>query len=124
GSVVPLVVPTLVQEATRLHDTWVAAAFLLLLVGYGTKMGFAPLHTWLPDGHSEAPSMVSALLSGALLNCAFLGLFRVQQVCAAAGSAAFGQELFIGFGLLSMLVAAVFLQGQTDYKRLLAYSSV
>lgn len=124
GSVVPLVVPTLVQEAARLHDPWVAAAFLLFLVGYGTKMGLAPLHTWLPDAHSEAPSMVSALLSGALLNCAFLGLFRVQQVCAAAGSAAFGQELFIGFGLLSMLVAAVFLQGQTDYKRLLAYSSV
>jgi hydrogenase-4 component F len=124
GSVVPLVVPTLVREAARLHDTWVAAAFLLLLVGYGTKMGLAPLHTWLPDAHSEAPSMVSALLSGALLNCAFLGLFRIQQVCTAAGSAAFTQDLFIGFGLLSMLVAAVFLQGQTDYKRLLAYSSV
>ncbi|MGE0820965.1 MAG: proton-conducting transporter membrane subunit [Candidatus Binatia bacterium] len=124
GSVLPLVVSTLVQEATRLHDTWLTAAFLLFLVGYGTKMGLAPLHTWLPDAHSEAPSLVSALLSGALLNCAFLGLFRVQQVNAAAGAAAFGQELFIGFGLLSILVAAVFLQGQTDYKRLLAYSSV
>jgi hydrogenase-4 component F len=124
GSVLPLVVPTLVQEAERLQKPWLTAAFLLFLVGYGTKMGLAPLHTWLPDAHSEAPSMVSALLSGALLNCAFLGLFRVQQVCAAAGAAAFGQELFVGFGLLSMLVAAVFLQGQTDYKRLLAYSSV
>ena len=86
------------------------------------QMGLAPLHTWLPDAHSEAPSMVSALLSGALLTLPS-GLFRVQQVCAAAGAAAFGQELFIGFGLLSMLVAAVFLQGQTDYKRLLAYLS-
>jgi hydrogenase-4 component F len=124
GSALPLVVPTLVQDAERLHDPWVAAAFLLFLVGYGTKMGLAPLHTWLPDAHSEAPSMVSALLSGALLNCAFLGLFRIQQVCAAAGTAVLAQELFIGFGLLSMLVAAVFLQGQTDYKRLLAYSSV
>ena len=124
GSLVPLVVPTLVQEAPHLHTPWLAAAFLLVLVGYGTKMGLAPLHTWLPDAHSEAPSMVSALLSGALLNCAFLGLFRVQQVCAAAGLAAFAQDLLIGFGLLSMLVAAVFLQGQTDYKRLLAYSSV
>jgi hydrogenase-4 component F len=124
GASLPLVVPTLVREAAQLHDAWLRAAFLLLLVGYGTKMGLAPLHTWLPDAHSEAPSMVSALLSGALLNCAFLGILRVQQVCAAAGYAAFGQDLLVGFGLLSMAVAAVFLQGQTDYKRLLAYSSV
>src|SRR5262249_43535204 len=115
----PLVVPTLVQHAAALHDTWLKAAFLLLLVGYRTKMGLAPLHTWLPDAHSESPSLVSALLSGALLNCAFLGILRAQQVCAAAGLAAFGQELLIGFGLLSLAVAAVFLQGQADYKRLL-----
>jgi hydrogenase-4 component F len=124
GSSLPLVVSTLVREAAELHESWLKAAFLLLLVGYGAKMGLAPLHTWLPDAHSEAPSMVSALLSGALLNCAFLGILRVQQVCAAAGYAAFGQELLVGFGLLSLVVAAVFLQGQTDYKRLLAYSSV
>jgi len=124
GSSLPLVVPTLVRNAAWLHDAWLKAAFLLLLVGYGAKMGLAPLHTWLPDAHSEAPSMVSALLSGALLNCAFLGILRVHQVCAAAGYAAFGQDLLLGFGLLSMAVAAVFIQGQTDYKRLLAYSSV
>jgi len=124
GSSLPLVVPTLVRDAAQLHDAWLKAAFVLMLVGYGTKMGLAPLHTWLPDAHSEAPSMVSALLSGALLNCAFLGILRVQQVCAAAGHAVFGQDLLIGFGLLSMAVAAVFLQGQIDYKRLLAYSSV
>lgn len=82
------------------------------------------MHTWLPDAHSEAPSVVSALLSGALLNCAFVGILRAQQVCAAAGQAAFGQELLVGFGLLSMAVAAVFIVGQTDYKRMLAYSSV
>ena len=96
----------------------------LFLVGYGTKMGLAPLHTWLPDAHSEAPSVVSALLSGALLNCAFLGILRVQQVCVAAGIAAFGRELLVGFGLLSMAVAAVFIPRQSDYKRMLAYSSV
>ena len=124
GSSLPLVTPMLVRDAARLHDAWLKAAFVLMLVGYGAKMGLAPLHTWLPDAHSEAPSMVSALLSGALLNCAFLGILRVQQVCAAAGYAVFGQELLIGFGLLSMAVAAVFLQGQMDYKRLLAYSSV
>ena len=124
GEAVPLVVSRLVANAATLHPTWLKAAFVLLLVGYGTKMGLAPLHTWLPDAHSEAPSLVSALLSGALLNCAFLGILRIQQVCVAAGLAAFGQELLIGFGLLSLFVAAVFLQGQADYKRLLAYSSV
>jgi hydrogenase-4 component F len=124
GTPVPLVLNDLVQHASQLHVAWLKAAFLLFLVGYGTKMGLAPLHTWLPDAHSEAPSVVSALLSGALLNCAFLGILRAQQVCAAAGQAAFGQDLLVGFGLLSMAFAAVFILGQADYKRLLAYSSV
>jgi len=124
GATVPLVLGDLVREAPRLQLPWLKAAFLLLLVGYGTKMGLAPLHTWLPDAHSEAPSVVSALLSGALLNCAFLGILRIQQVCVAAGEAAFGQELLVVFGFLSMAVAAVFIVGQADYKRMLAYSSV
>jgi hydrogenase-4 component F len=108
----------------KLQPQWLKAAFILFLVGYGTKMGLAPLHTWLPDAHSEAPSVISALLSGALLNCAFLGIVRVQQVCVAAGLAEFGRDMLIVLGLLSMAVAAVFIIGQTDYKRLLAYSSV
>jgi hydrogenase-4 component F len=120
----PLVVTDLVANAGRVDRAWLEAAMILFLVGYGTKMGLAPLHTWLPDAHSEAPSVVSALLSGALLNCAFLGILRVQQVCAAAGIATFGQELLVGFGLLSMAVAAVFIPGQADYKRMLAYSSI
>jgi len=121
---VGLVLPDLLHGASDLRVAWLRAAFLLFLVGYGTKVGLAPLHTWLPDAHSEAPSVVSALLSGALLNCALLGIMRAQQVCAAAGQAAFGQGLLIGFGLLSMAVAAVFIPGQSDYKRMLAYSSV
>ena len=124
GAPIPLVLEDLIAAAPDLHVPWLKAAFLLFLVGYGTKMGLAPLHTWLPDAHSEAPSVVSALLSGALLNCAFLGILRLQQVCVAAGEAAFGQELLVGFGLLSMAVAAVFIVGQADYKRMLAYSSV
>jgi hydrogenase-4 component F len=124
GTSVSLAVPDLVREASTLDVPWLKAAFLLFLVGYGTKMGLAPLHTWLPDAHSEAPSVVSALLSGALLNCALLGIVRAQQVCAAAGQAAFGRELLVGFGLVSMAVAAVFVVGQSDYKRMLAYSSV
>jgi hydrogenase-4 component F len=124
GASVRLALPDLLREARTLDVAWLKAAFLLFLVGYGTKMGLAPLHTWLPDAHSEAPSVVSALLSGALLNCALLGIVRAQQVCAAAGQAAFGQGLLVGFGLLSMAVAAIFIPGQRDYKRMLAYSSV
>ena len=124
GTSVRLALPDLLRDAGTLDRAWLKAAFLFFLVGYGTKMGLAPLHTWLPDAHSEAPSVVSALLSGALLNCALLGIVRAQQVCAAAGQAPFGQGLLVGFGLLSMAVAAVFIPGQTDYKRMLAYSSV
>ena len=98
GTAVPLVLGDLVRAGPQLHAPWLKAAFLLFLVGYGTKMGLAPLHTWLPDAHSEAPSVVSALLSGALLNCAFLGILRVQQVCAAAGLGEFGRALLVASG--------------------------
>lgn len=114
----------LLRQAKGLDPAWLKAAFLLLVVGYGTKMGLAPMHTWLPDAHSESPSVVSALLSGALLNCAFIGILRAWQVLVAAGLAPFGQEVLVVLGLLSMGVAAVFILGQPDYKRMLAYSSV
>ncbi len=100
-----LTLTALLERAGTLNHKWLGTAFICMLVGYGTKMGLAPLHTWLPDAHSEAPSPVSALLSGALLNCAFLGILRVQQVCAAAGMASFGGDLLILFGLLSMGLA-------------------
>jgi hydrogenase-4 component F len=103
---------------------WLKAAFIFLLVGYGTKMGLAPLHTWLPDAHSQAPSMVSGMLSGALLNCALLGILRGHQIMIAGGLGQFSGDLLIFFGLLSMATAAVFIVGQGHYKRLPAYSSV
>ncbi|OPZ26333.1 MAG: Hydrogenase-4 component B [Lentisphaerae bacterium ADurb.BinA184] len=121
---VPLVLDVLLRHADALNPAWVKAAFIFFLVGYGTKMGLAPMHTWLPDAHSEAPSPVSALLSGALLNCAFLGILRAHQVCVAAGLGGFSRELLLLFGLLSMGFAAFFVINQRDYKRLLAYSSV
>ncbi len=108
----------------RLNPSWLKAAFVLLLVGYGTKMGLAPLHTWLPDAHSEAPSVVSALLSGALLNCAFLAILRILAVCAGAGLGDFARQTTLVLGLASMGVAAGLVIGQADYKRMLAYSSV
>lgn len=124
GSGGSLLVPELMARGTQLRGPWLKAAFVFLLVGYGTKMGLVPMHTWLPDAHSEAPSPASALLSGALLNCAFLGILRANAICVAAGLGDFSGPMLAGLGLLSMAVAAAFLVHQTDYKRMLAYSSV
>jgi hydrogenase-4 component F len=114
----------LLAKGAALDKPLLKAAFLFLFVGYGTKMGLSPFHTWLPDAHSEAPAVVSALLSGALLNCAFLGILRVNSVCARAGLADFTGGILVLFGLFSLVTAALFMLGQRDYKRMLAYSSI
>ncbi|MEW6050354.1 MAG: proton-conducting transporter membrane subunit [Candidatus Zixiibacteriota bacterium] len=124
GGGIPLMVDELIANAAWLRVPWIKVAFLFMLVGYGTKMGLAPLHSWLPDAHSEAPSVVSALLSGALLNCAFIGILRVTQVLDATGSGAFARGLLLVFGLISVAVATVFIVAQLDFKRMLAYSSI
>jgi len=109
---------------TLLHyHGWHKPAFVFILAGYGTKMGLAPFHTWLPDAHSEAPGPVSALLSGALLNCSFLAIWRFRALMPAE-IAPFCDHAMLALGLLSLAVAAVFIVRQTDFKRLLAYSSV
>ncbi len=101
------------------------AAFIFLLVGYGTKAGLAPMHNWLPDAHSQAPAPVSALFSGFMLNTALYCIMRyVPIVEAATGNTGWGLRLLIGFGLFSILVAAAFILFQHDLKRLLAYHSV
>jgi hydrogenase-4 component F len=114
----------LVRQAPQLSRPWLRAAFVLLFVGYGTKMGLAPMHTWKPDAYGEAPGLVGALLAGGLTTCAFLALLRFYQVCSAAGEAAFARELLVTMGIISMAVAAVFMARQRDFKRMLAYSSV
>jgi len=124
GHSIPLVLGDLITNAGSLHVPWLKVAFLFMLVGYGTKMGLAPLHSWLPDAHSEAPSVVSALLSGALLNCAFLGILRIGQVLTASGAAEFANGLLLVFGLISVVLATVFIVDQLDFKRMLAYSSI
>ncbi|MBI2082031.1 MAG: NADH dehydrogenase FAD-containing subunit [Deltaproteobacteria bacterium] len=124
GNVADLSLSTMIASARSLDARWFRAGFLLILVGFGTKMGLAPLHSWLPDAHSEAPSPVSALLSGALLNCAFLGILRFYQILIAAGLADFAGRALTLLGLSSLFIATVFITGQRDYKRLLAYSSV
>jgi hydrogenase-4 component F len=119
-----LVFSDLLAHAHLLSRPWIRTGFVLLLIGYGTKMGLAPLHTWKPDAYGEAPGIIGALLAGGITNCAFLALMRIFQITVAAGEGAFASELLIGIGLLSMAVAAVFLAGQRDFKRMLAYSSV
>ena len=114
----------LVPQAHQLNTKLLEIAFIFFLVGYGAKMGLAPMHTWLPDAHSEAPAPVSALLSGALLNCSFIGILRLQELCVAAGTGSFGRQLLVIFGLLSMGLAGIFMLHALDYKRLLAYSSI
>jgi hydrogenase-4 component F len=100
-------------------------AFLFLLVGYGTKAGLAPMHSWLPDAHSQAPAPVSALFSGFMLNTALYCVVRyLPLVEAATGNAGWGRQLLVVFGVLSILVAAAFIVFQRDGKRFLAYSSV
>ncbi len=124
GVDVPLAFSALTGVAGRLDPLWLKTGFVFILVGYGTKMGLAPMHTWLPDAHSEAPSPASALLSGVLLNCAYLGIFKTNKIMHAAGMGHFSGTILIVLGLISILVAATFILKQTEYKRLLAYSSI
>jgi hydrogenase-4 component F len=119
-----LLIEDLVRDAPLLSRPWLHTAFVVLFVGYGTKMGLAPMHTWKPDAYGEAPGLVGALLAGGLTTCAFLALLRFYQICAAAGEGAFARELMVAIGLLSMAVGGVFMARQRDYKRMLAYSSV
>ena len=102
---------------------WYMAGYAFVLAGYGTKMGLAPFHTWLPDAHSEAPAPVSALLSGALLNCSFFAIVRFREMMPDA-AAPFCDNAMLALGILSVAAGAVFMVRQTDFKRLLAYSSV
>jgi len=112
------------RMARSMNPATVKLAFLLVMVGYGTKAGLAPVHNWLPDAHSEAPTPISALLSGILLNCAFYGVMRFASVA----DKACGHEFILGvmtfFGLASIVVASIFMLIQTNAKRLLAYSSI
>src|SRR6266542_4128364 len=99
-------------------------AFVFIIIGYGTKAGLAPMHTWLPDAHSEAPAPISALMSGVLLNVGLYAMLRFKAVVDVSLGPEFAARLLIGVGLLSLLVAAAFLVRQRNYKRMLAYSSV
>jgi hydrogenase-4 component F len=119
-----LSIQPLIAAGPRLQKTPVELAFLLAVLGYGTKVGLVPVHTWLPDAHSEAPTPVSALLSGALLATSFYAILRFYQVATAALGRELPSDTLLAFGIASLLLASLYLFGQRDIKRLLAYSSV
>ena len=107
-----------------LDPTLIKIAFIFCLVGYGTKVGVVPMHTWLPDAHSKAPAPISSLLSGVLLNMALIAVLRFRGITDLVIDPSFSQHLLIGFGLVSLVVASLIIFGQKNYKRMLAYSSI
>ena len=113
-----------VAHAQALSHDAVDLAFVLSVVGFGTKVGFVPTHTWLPDAHSEAPAPVSAMLSGSLLAAAFYAILRFFQVAVANGERGFAEHVLIVFGAISLIAASFFVLRQGNFKRLLAYSSI
>ncbi len=110
--------------AERLDPRAMRLAFVLALIGYGTKAGLVPMHTWKPDAYSEAPVPTATLLAAGLLNCALYGLLRFHSLAAVAVGAPFVSRLLLVFGLASMALAALFVVGQRNLRRLLAYSSI
>lgn len=112
------------DAAPRINHSLLILAFLLVLIGYGTKAGLAPMHTWLPDAHSEGPTPVSVLLSGALLNTAMIGIIRYLAVVDAARVGQLPRVTLVALGIVSLVIAALFIVRQEGIKRLMAYSSV
>jgi hydrogenase-4 component F len=110
--------------APQMNGPLATLSYLLVLVGYGTKAGLAPMHTWLPDAHSESPAPISALLSGALLNGAMLGILRYLTIADSAGIGSVARTTLVAFGVFSVLIGALFIVRQTGIKRLMAYSSI
>ena len=116
---------SLYDHAAILDGHIMLAAFIFILVGFGTKAGLAPMHTWLPDAHSQAPTPVSAVFSGIMLNCALYCIMRYLPLCEAAmGKNGRPHATLVFFGLISIVVAAIFIPAQKNIKRLLAYHSV
>jgi hydrogenase-4 component F len=115
---------TLRAAAPSLHPEVAQSAFVFLLVGFGTKAGLAPTHTWLPDAHSEAPAPLSSMMSGVLLAVALYAILRWKAIIDLAIGSAFSDTLLIVVGLVTIAVGSVSLLSQTHYKRVLAFSSI
>lgn len=114
----------LFAHAHGLEPASLRLAFLLAVVGYGTKVGLAPMHTWLPDAHSEAPSPASAMLSAALLNTGMYAIIRYLAIARAGLGATYPHRVLLSFGFLTVFVGVVFMVRRGNFKRLFAYSSI
>ena len=114
----------LARVADSLNPVVLKMAFVFVMIGYGTKAGVAPMHTWLPDAHAEAPTPISAVLSGLMLNLGLYAVLRLKTIVDPAVGPEFAGSIMVGLGLLSMTIAAAFMLIQRDYKRLFAYSSI
>ena len=124
GSSYDLAFEPLVAAAKSLPATPVRLAFLLAVLGFGTKVGLVPVHTWLPDAHAQAPTPVSALLSGSLLATSFYAILRYFQIAQGTLGPSFPRNVLLVFGVASLALAALYVLDQQDLKRFLAYSSV
>lgn len=114
----------LLQAAPHMNLLVAKFAFVFVLIGYGTKMGLVPMHTWRPDTYNKAPLPIVALLSGALLNIAFFAILHFKLVTDIVAGSQFSQTLFLFFGIISIAIPALIIYSQVNYKRLLAYSSI
>lgn len=124
GKINSLFFDDLYLNADKISTFWLKLSFVFILIGFGTKMGLAPVHAWLPDAHSEAPSPISALLSATLLNSAFMIILRVFKLMELTNIDHYARILLISMGFLSLFITAVFVFNINNYKRMLAYSSI
>lgn len=124
GSINSLNYAVLYKNAASFDPMWLKLAFVFMAFGFGAKMGLAPIHFWLPDAHSEAPSPISALLSATLLNSAFLVIVRVFKIMTLSGNDSYARLILLVMGFMSLFVTAVFVYHIKNYKRMLAYSSI
>lgn len=124
GNINTLNFSELYANADNFDHNWLKVAFVFMLFGFGAKMGLAPVHFWLPDAHSEAPSPISALLSATLLNSAFLVIVRVFKIMTLANCTNYARFMLLIMGFVSLFVTAVFVYHIKNYKRMLAYSSI
>lgn len=119
-----LLLPTILNGASSLTINWLKLSVIFLFVGYGCKMGLAPMHSWKPEAYGQGSGMVVVLMAGGLTQCSFLALVRVSQICAKTGLGDFYASILFVAGALSLIVAAVFMLGQNSIKRAFAYSSI
>lgn len=124
GNLNSLFLNDLYRNALKMSPLWLKLAFVFFVIGIGTKAGLAPVHSWLPDAHSEAPSPISALLSATLLNVAFLIILRFFHLMELANLLKYAKILLLGMGILSIFITAIFVFNINNYKRMLAYSSI